>query len=393
MSIDQPLLPAFEDLFDGAPCGLVVTDEDGTILRSNRIFSIWMGISQEALGQLRFQDLLTMGGKIFHQTHWAPLMRMQGSVAEVKLDLKNASEQTITLLLNGVRREHADGVYYELALFGMTDRDKYEREIVEARQRAEQLLWEKTSAEAALQQAKVELDLAYEKSQQRAFFAEQMVAIASHDLKNPLTAIKMATDLLARGERSSRDTELLGHIRQSSERAQRMIADLLDLALARVGRGIGITRRAVDLHQVIERSVNELRVAFPQAKLIHVQVGAGLAEVDADRMDQLVGNLVANSVAYGDLGQPITVTSFLEGEMALLTVHNEGPAIPESSLDNLFEPMTRVSELDTDLRSVGLGLFIVREIAKAHGGDVVVSSTNERGTSFCVSFGRTSIQR
>ena len=392
MSIDQPLLPAFEELFDGAPCGLVVTDEDGTILRSNRIFSIWMGISQEALGQLRFQDLLTMGGKIFHQTHWAPLMRMQGSVAEVKLDLKNASEQPVTLLLNGVRREHADGVYYELALFGMTDRDKYEREIVEARQRAEQLLWEKTSAEAALQQAKVELDLAYEKSQQRAFFAEQMVAIASHDLKNPLTAIKMATDLLARGERSSRDTELLGHIRQSSERAQRMIADLLDLALARVGRGIGITRRAVDLHQVIERSVNELRVAFPQAKLIHVQMGAGLAEVDADRMDQLVGNLVANSVAYGDLGQPITVTSFLEGEMALLTVHNEGPAIPESSLGNLFEPMTRVSELDTDLRSVGLGLFIVREIAKAHGGDVVVSSTNERGTSFCVSFGRTSIQ-
>jgi len=388
MSIDQPLLPAFEDLFDGAPCGLVVTDEDGTILRSNRIFSIWMGISQEALGQLRFQDLLTMGGKIFHQTHWAPLMRMQGSVAEVKLDLKNASEQTITLLLNGVRREHADGVYYELALFGMTDRDKYEREIVEARQRAEQLLWEKTSAEAALQQAKVELDLAYEKSQQRAFFAEQMVAIASHDLKNPLTAIKMATDLLARGERSSRDTELLGHIRQSSERAQRMIADLLDLALARVGRGIGITRRAVDLHQVIERSVNELRVAFPQAKLIHVQVGAGLAEVDADRMDQLVGNLVANSVAYGDLGQPITVTSSLGGEMALLTVHNEGPAIPESSLNSLFEPMTRVSELDTDLRSVGLGLFIVREIAKAHGGDVTVDSTSEKGTSFYVSFSR-----
>jgi len=393
MSIDQPLLPAFEDLFDGAPCGLVVTDEDGTILRSNRIFSIWMGISQEALGQLRFQDLLTMGGKIFHQTHWAPLMRMQGSVAEVKLDLKNASEQTVTLLLNGVRREHAEGVYYELALFGMTDRDKYEREIVEARQRAEQLLWEKTSAEAALQQAKVELDLAYEKSQQRAFFAEQMVAIASHDLKNPLTAIKMATDLLARGERSSRDTELLGHIRQSSERAQRMIADLLDLALARVGRGIGITPRAVDLHQVIERSVNELRVAFPQARLVHEQVSAGLAEVDADRMHQLVGNLVANSVAYGDLGQPITVTSSLEGEMALLTVHNEGPAIPESSLSNLFEPMTRVSELDTDLRSVGLGLFIVREIAKAHGGDVVVSSTNERGTSFCVSFSRTSIQR
>ncbi|WP_043196480.1 ATP-binding protein [Pseudomonas putida] len=389
MSIDQPLLPEFEDLFDSAPCGLVVTDEDGTILRSNRIFSIWIGISQKDLAQRRFQDLLTMGGKIFHQTHWAPLMRMQGSVAEVKLDLKNASGHTVTTLLNGVRREHVNGVYYELALFGTTDRDKYEREILEARRRAEQLLWEKTTTEAALQQAKVELDLAYEKSLQRAFFAEQMVAIASHDLKNPLTAIKMAADLLARGERTPRDIELLGHISQSSERAQRMIADLLDFALARVGRGIGITRRMVDLHLVIERSVKELRVAFPQAKVIHKQEGAGMAEVDADRMHQIIGNLVANSVAYGDPGQPITVTSTLQGEMAMLWVHNEGTAIPESSLGNLFEPMTRVSELDTDLRSVGLGLFIVREIAKAHGGDVAVSSTNESGTAFCVSFTRT----
>ncbi|ANI34643.1 histidine kinase [Pseudomonas sp. JY-Q] len=389
MSIDKPPAPDFEDLFDGAPCGLVVTDEDGTILRSNRIFSLWMGISQEALTQRRFQDLLTMGGKIFHQTHWAPLMRMQGSVAEVKLDLKNASEQTVTMLLNGVRREHADGVYYELALFGTTDRDKYEREIVESRQRAEKLLWEKTSAEAALLQAKVELDHAYEKSQQRAFFAEQMVAIASHDLKNPLTAIKMAADLLVRGARSPRDTELLGQISQSSERAQRMIADLLEFALARVGRGIGITRRTVNLHMVIERSVDELRVAFPQARMIHEQVGVGLAEVDSDRMHQIVGNLVANSVAYGDLDQPIKVTSTLQGDIAMLSVHNLGNAIPESSLGSLFEPMTRVSELDTDLRSVGLGLFIVREIAKAHGGDVAVNSTNEMGTSFCVSFPRT----
>jgi len=216
-----------------------------------------------------------------------------------------------------------------------------------------------------------------------------MVAIASHDLKNPLTAIKMAADLLARGERTPRDTELLGHISQSSERAQRMIADLLDFALARVGRGVGITRRQVDLHLVIERSVKELRVAFPQAKVIHKQEGAGMAEVDADRMHQVIGNLVANSVAYGDPGHPITVTSSVQGETAMLSVHNEGTAIPESSLGNLFEPMTRVSELDTDLRSVGLGLFIVREIARAHGGDVAVSSTNETGTSFCVSFTRT----
>ncbi|CAM3596179.1 putative sensor histidine kinase TcrY [Pseudomonas reidholzensis] len=386
MSIDLSVLPGSDELFEGAPCGLVITREDGTILRSNRIFSLWLGFSQVELAQRRFQELLTMGGRIFHQTHWAPLMRMQGSVAEIKLEFKHADGQTVTMLLNGVRREHPDGAFYELALFGTADRDRYERELLESRRRAEELLLEKTRAEAALQQAKVELDVAYEKSQRRALFAEQMVAIASHDLKNPLTAIKMATDFLGRGERTQRETQLLEHIGQSSQRAQRMIEDLLDFTLARVGPGIRITRRPTDLHQATGQSVSELRVAFPQAMLIHQQTGAGLADFDADRVQQVIGNLVANSVAYGDLAHPITITSGVAAGIASLSVHNQGAVIPEASQPNLFEPMTRLSEQASDIRSVGLGLYIVRELARAHGGDVAVSSSAEAGTLFCVSF-------
>lgn len=384
MAID--LLPGSDELFEGAPCGLVITREDGSILRCNRMFSTWVGFSQSDLVQRRFQDLLTMGGRIFHQTHWAPLMRMQGSVAEVKLELNHAEGQTITMLLNGVRREHADGAFYELALFGTADRDRYERELLEARRRAEELLWEKTRAEAALQQANAELDIAFEKTQRRALFAEQMVAIASHDLKNPLTAIKMAADFLGRGERTARETQLLEHIGQSSQRAQRMIEDLLDFALARVGPGIRITRRPTDLHQTTEHSVSELRVAFPKAILSHQQTGAGLADFDADRVQQVIGNLVANSVAYGDLAYPITITSGVAAGVASLSVHNQGAVIPEASQCDLFEPMTRISQQASDLRSVGLGLFIVREIAQAHGGDVTVSSSAEDGTLFSVCF-------
>lgn len=385
MSTEQPPLPHSETLFERAPCGLVVTTPDGTVLRANQTFCNWIGLSQPDLCSRRFQDLLTMGGRIFHQTHWAPLMQMQGCVTEVKLDLLHRDGHTITMLLNGVRREHASGVFYELALFGTTDRDRYERELLNARKRAEELLWEKTVAETALQQAKIELSLAYEKSQRRALFAEQMVAIASHDLKNPLTAIKMAADILARGERTSKENQLLGHISQSSERAQRMIADLLDFAMARVGHGLSIARSALDFHSVIGQSVSELRVAFPKATLLHRIIGTGTVHLDADRMQQAIGNLVANSVAYGDLQQPITITSRLEDGTAVLSVHNEGAAIPESLIAVLFEPMTRGTEQDNDVRSVGLGLFIVREIAKAHGGKVAVSSRAGSGTTFSIS--------
>jgi len=265
------------------------------------------------------------------------------------------------------------------------ERNRYERELLAARKNAEELLSEKTSTEVALRQTKAELRLAYEQSQRRALFAEQMVAIASHDLKNPLTAIKMATDFLAREERSTKATKLLELISQSSDRAQRMIADLLDLALVRVGLGIGISPRPIDLHKVVSQTLNELHMAFPRAVLRHQSAGEGAVELDADRMQQMIGNRVANSVAYGDLSQPITIRSILEDGVAIVSVYNSGPEIPRAAIGSLFEPMTRNSERDDDVKSVGLGLFIVKEIARAHGGEVTVASNTSDGTIFQVS--------
>ena len=374
------------ELFDSAACALAVTAQDGTILQANARFSEWLGLSLEELHGRRFQDLLTMGGRIFHQTHLAPMLRMQGSVSEVKLDMLHRDGHTLTVLLNGHRREQADDTVYDLALFGTTDRDKYERELLNARNLAEALLQEKTATEQALKQAQAELNEAYAIAQRRALFAEQMVAIVSHDLKNPLTAIRMATDFLARGERTAKERQLLGHIGQSSERAQRMIADLLDFTQARVGQGISIKAAPLALHEVIQRAVEELRVAFPKASLVHHTQGQGDACLDADRVQQIIGNLVANSVAYGDLERPITITSRLGNGHCEVAVHNHGAAIPEALLAGLFEPMTRGTDQGSDVRSVGLGLYIVRELARVHGGDVAVQSTAQDGTTFSVRF-------
>ncbi|MEB2648888.1 PAS domain-containing sensor histidine kinase [Pseudomonas canadensis] len=374
------------DLFDSAACALAVTAEDGTILQANSRFSEWLGFSTTELCGKRFQDLLTMGGRIFHQTHLAPMLRMRGSVTEVKLDMLHREGHKLTVLLNGIKREQDDGTLYDLALFGTTDRDKYERELLNARNFAEALLQEKTTTELALKLAQAELSEAYAISQRRALFAEQMVAIVSHDLKNPLTAIRMASDFLNRGKRTAKEHQLLGHIGQSSERAQRMIADLLDFTQARVGQGITIKAAPLDLHEVIHRAVDELRVAFPAANLEHLAEGSGEACLDADRVQQIIGNLVANSVAYGDLQWPITVTSRLGQGRCEVSVHNHGKVIPEALLTELFEPMTRGTDQGSDVRSVGLGLYIVRELARVHGGDVAVSSCVTGGTTFTVNF-------
>ncbi|KIF60318.1 PAS domain-containing sensor histidine kinase [Pseudomonas fluorescens] len=390
MAGETYLIPDPQSLFDDAPCGLIVTREDGSILRANKTFCAWVGWERTELEGRRFQDLLTMGGRIFHQTHWAPLIRMQGSVAEVKLDVVRRDKILISMLLNGVRQQYETGVVYQLALFCTTDRDQYERELLKARQLAEELLANKVAADAALSQAQAKLNKAYEKAQRRALFAEQMVAIVSHDLKNPLTAIKMAAEILGRKMPDGKEKLMLNHISSSTDRAHRMITGLLDFALARVGRGISVTRTAIDLHSVVALSIAELRVAFPGVDLKHHPVGQGNVELDADRIQQIIGNLVANSAAYGDLTKPITVFSSLDVNRASISVHNFGAPIPESARPKLFEPMTRGSDQDSQNRSVGLGLFIVREIAMAHGGDIAVNSTTDEGTTFTVDFPRIS---
>lgn len=131
------------DVFDSAACALAVTGEDGTILKANARFGDWLGFSTAELCARRFQDLLTMGGRIFHQTHLAPMLRMHGSITEVKLDILHRDGHKVTVLLNGNKRVQADTVVYDLALFGTTDRDKYERELLNARNLAEALLQEK----------------------------------------------------------------------------------------------------------------------------------------------------------------------------------------------------------------------------------------------------------
>ncbi|AXA23483.1 PAS domain-containing sensor histidine kinase [Pseudomonas putida] len=370
--------------FENAPCGLVVMAVDGAIIRANQTFCDWLGYDSTLMHACSFDQLLTVAGRVFQSTHWKPLMDMQGSVAEVKVDLQHRNGTAVAMLLNGVRQASEDGVVYQLALFGISQRDRNERGIFLAMQRAEELLAQKAAAESALQRAQVELAAAYEDVQHRALLAERMVAVASHDLKNPMTAIKMATELLARDVQSDRGRRLLSSIGTSAERAQRMIVDLLDFASIKLGQGIGIRRQQVDLLKAMDQSVSELRIVFGNASIRHLSRGQGTLEVDQDRLQQMIGNLVANSAAYGDLRYPITLTTEFCGNGVVLGVHNHGPAIAEDLVPKLFEPMTRGSDRQDALRSLGLGLFIVKQIAEAHGGRVTVTSNPIYGTTFII---------
>ncbi len=363
-----PSLPDASDLFDEAPCGLLVTTLDGTILKVNATFCNWVGMAcEELVGKKRLQELFTIGGRIFHQTHWVPTLQMQGSLAEVKFDVRHRDGQSIPMILNARRRKRPEGEFDEIAAFVAEDRNRYERELMNARKKADTSLEKEREAQLQLRD--------------RALFAEQMVGIVSHDLRNPLSAILMGIQLLGRTAIERRD-RVLEHVRNSAERAQRLIEELLDFTQARVGAGLSVSLRPMDLHQVTERTLGELMLAFPDQNIRHVTEGPGECVADADRLAQLISNLVSNAATYGRSGTPILVRSSIDGPTTSVSIHNEGDPIPPAMLANVFEPMVRGVTGSNTVRSVGLGLYIVREIAKAHGGEMQMVSSATEGTTF-----------
>jgi sigma-B regulation protein RsbU (phosphoserine phosphatase) len=372
--MDASPLPGAQRLYDEAPCGLLLAAADGTVLQINATLCRWLGYERETLiDKRRFQDLLSMGGRIFWQTHLQPLLRIQSSVAEVKLELRRQDASGFPAIVNIVEREHGGRTLLHVAVFVAEDRHKYERELLLQRQRAEEL----AQQHARDQQ---ELSTARAQAEDRALFAEQLVGMVSHDIRNPLSVIHMSAVLLDRGVPPEQHKAVVARVTRAVGRVQHLVADLLDFTQARLGSGLSMNKTDTDLHQVVADSVAELAVAFPQCRLEHVRAGHGACHSDPDRVAQAVGNLVANAANHGDASQPITVRSEVSAERVHVSVHNQGRPIPPELLPRLFEPMVRGAAATA--QGVGLGLYIVREIARSHGGQVDVRSSAEEGTTF-----------
>ena len=387
-----PSPPSTDLAYEQAACGLLTTDSHGRILKLNETFCGWLGYSTAELLASRLPSLLTMGSRIFHQTHWAPLLEIQGSIAEVKFEMRCKDGRTIPVMLNAIRRVHGSERFDEVAVFVAEDRHKYEQELLRARSAAEELLKKSTTAQEALAQAQARLD--GESSRQRAaaedraLFAEQMMGIVSHDLRNPLSVVSLSGHVIGRGALDVMQSDALGRIGKATARANRLISDLLDFTQARLGGGISVKRKPLALHAFVRDLVLELGAAYPGRTLTPGAEGDGDCEGDADRLSQLLSNLIGNAMTYGNPQSEVRVTSRIQPQVFELCVHNDGDRIPDNVLATLFEPMVRGPGVKTIGRSIGLGLYIVQEIARAHEGHVSATSTEADGTMFTVTLPR-----
>jgi signal transduction histidine kinase len=205
---------------------------------------------------------------------------------------------------------------------------------------------------------------------------ELFLGTVGHDLRNPLQTVLTATQVLsASAALGPGERKVVATIERTADRMRRLIDQLLIFTQGVAG-GVPVQRHAVDLGELV-RGVAREHGAGREIE-IDDQL-AGPASVDPERISQVLDNLVTNAVRYGT--GKITVRLSRAGDDTVIAVHNSGAPIPPEKLDTLFDPYRRATN---SRGGVGLGLYIVDQIARAHGGSVQVTSTADAGTTFAI---------
>ncbi|ATB31674.1 PAS domain-containing sensor histidine kinase [Melittangium boletus DSM 14713] len=213
---------------------------------------------------------------------------------------------------------------------------------------------------------------------------ERFMGIIGHDLGSPLAAIRISSQMLQQAPNlTPAQRAALGRIEESARRVTRLTQQLLDSVLARNG-GIPVQPRPTDLEQLCHRVLDEFTAIYPERSLQLTVEGDTHGQWDQDRLAQAISNLVGNALEHGEASHPVSLRLWDDAGVQRLEVNNRGAPIDPALMPHLFEPFRRG---DPHARQVsgggaGLGLFIVREIVRAHRGEVEVRSTPEEGTTF-----------
>jgi PAS domain S-box-containing protein len=237
--------------------------------------------------------------------------------------------------------------------------------------------------------ARAEAEAARDELHRRAEFDKQLIGIVSHDLRNPMNAIGIATSLLLkRGQLDEQGVRVVKRIMSSSDRAVRLIQDFLDFTQARVMGRIPMTPKPANIRELARQVFDEVLLTQPSRKGTIVHDGEADGMWDPDRLAQVIGNLLSNAFQHSPPSSTVCLTTRGDQDGVTIDVHNEGTPISPDDLARLFEPFERGTDASASGRSIGLGLYISRQIIEAHGGTIEVRSVEGEGTRFRVSLPR-----
>jgi PAS domain S-box-containing protein len=392
-----------EDLFENAPCGYVSARPDGRITKVNRTLAAWLGYEQDQLVGRRFQELLNIAGRIYYETHFAPLLRMQGFFNEVALDLVRQGGQGLPVLVNAVERRGPTGEvrFIRITLFNASDRRRYERELLEARRAADaagnELRELNLTLESRIAEA-VERRMQVEEALRQAHKMEaigQLTGGIAHDFNNLLTGIIGSLDLLniraSQGRLHDAD-RYIDAARGAARRAATLTHRLLAFA-----RQQTLDPKPTNINCLVAGMEEMIRRTTGQAIEIEVVGAAGLWNtlVDPNQLENALLNLCINARDAMPDGGRLTIETgnkWLDGgaehecdlpagQYVALSVTDTGSGMPPEVARRAFDPFFTTKPAG---KGTGLGLSMIHGFVRQSGGQVRIYSEVGQGTTVCL---------
>jgi PAS domain S-box-containing protein len=362
---DAQLEESAEELFEHAPCGYLSTLPDGTILRVNATFLEWTGTDRHVLlTGTKLQTLLTIGSRIYYETHYAPLLRMQGFVNEVALEIVRGDGRTMPVLVNSRQKRDAVGtpLFTRITLFDSTDRRRYERELLLARRKAEEMAKDKAA----------------------------LLAMLSHDIRNPLNAVMGVVQMLERSDLPGPQRRHVQRLKSSSENMLNLLNHVLELSKAE-SSSFALIETPFAPAALVDDVVATFEAPAQQKGLtlrgsVALTVPATMLG-DPVALRQILSNLVGNAVKFTESGT-VTVTIGAQDvgtDAATLdvAVADTGVGIAPGEIERIFNEFTQAS-YETAMRfgGSGLGLAITRRLLALYGTTIHVRSVQGEGSTF-----------
>ncbi|MGF9757052.1 ATP-binding protein [Microvirga sp. 0TCS3.31] len=396
------LIETAEELYESAPCGYLSTLPDGTIIRANQTFLTWIGMDrQDLVGHTCFQDLLSVGAKIFYDTHLTPLLQMQGFVNEIAVDLTCSNGRALPVLANMVQKRDANGrpLVHRITLFNATDRRKYERELLLARQKAEQATEELKRLNETLEERVTQEVAERLKAEEALRQAQKMEAIGqltggiAHDFNNLLTIIVGNIELLQR--RLPEDADRLQRAATHAMEATRRAATLTQRLLA-FSRRQPLDPKPIDVNKLVAGMSDLLRRTLGEVVVLETVLGGGLwrSQADPNQLENAILNLAVNARDAMPDGGKLTietanarldeayVAALAEpvpaGQYVLVAVSDTGTGMDKATMEKVFEPFFTTKEAG---KGTGLGLSQVYGFVRQSNGHVRIYSELGEGTT------------
>ncbi|WP_202049909.1 ATP-binding protein [Microvirga mediterraneensis] len=396
------LIETAEELYESAPCGYLSTLPDGTIIRANQTFLTWIRMDrQDLVGHKCFQDLLSIGGRIFYDTHFGPLLRMQGYVNEIAFDLACADGRHLPVLANTVQKLDAAGrpMVHRITLFNATDRRTYERELLLARRKAEEATEQVKRLNETLEQRVVEEVAERLKAEEALRQAQKMEAVGqltggiAHDFNNLLTIIVGNIELIQR--RLPEGNERLERAADHAMEATRRAATLTQRLLA-FSRRQPLDPKPIDANKLVAGMSELLRRTLGETVMLETVLAGGLwrSQADPNQLENAILNLAVNARDAMPDGGKLTIETanarldeaYVEalaepvppGQYVQVSVSDTGTGMDEATMERVFEPFFTTKEVG---KGTGLGLSQVYGFVRQSNGYVRIYSELGEGTT------------